>query len=293
MTSVPAAHPAPPEHPERPDGAPERPRAPRWPPWMAPAALFAGFAAAVVGSILLGVVGAIFGRGFDDLPASLNIAAVVVQDACLIGAALLFARIVWPPRPWQFGLNRPLGLRSATGWVILGYVVFLLVSYAWLSAVGKTGTKDHIIEDLGAKDSTAALIGVAFVVAVCAPLAEEFFFRGFFFGALRGMGLWPAALLTGLTFGLVHVAGSPIAFILPLAFLGALLCLIRERTGSLYPGIALHCVNNSFALASNEHWDWQIPVILVAAPATIALIVWLGLRVWPTDTGRLPAPQPA
>jgi hypothetical protein len=91
----------------------------------------------------------------------------------------------------------------------------------------------------------------------------------------------------------VHVAGSPIAFILPLAFLGALLCLIRERTGSLYPGIALHCVNNSFALASNEHWDWQIPVILVAAPAAIALIVWLGLRVWPTDTRRRPAPQPA
>ena len=34
-----------------------------------------------------------------------------------------------------------------------------------------------------------------------------------------------------------------------LAVLGVLFCLLYERTGSLYPGIALHAVNNSVAYA--------------------------------------------
>ena len=299
MSSVSAAdHPAPPEHPELPDGV-EPPRRhdgwpPAWPAWTAPAALVAGFGATIAATIVLGGIGALFGAGFDHPPATISILSVVVQDACLIGAALLFARMVGPPRPLQFGLNPPRRMRSAVGWVVLGYLVFITVSYLWLSAIGQTGTKDTITEDLGAKGSTAALVGVTFVVTVCAPLAEEFFFRGYFFGALRNMGLWPAALLTGLAFGLVHVAGSPIAFILPLAFLGAMLCFIRERTGSLYPGIGLHCLNNSVAMSSSEHWSWQVPVVLVAAPACIALLVWLGLRVWrPLVTPRRAQPAPA
>jgi uncharacterized protein len=291
MTSAPAAgHPAPPEHPELPDGVAPRARAPRWPAWTAPAALIAGFGAAVAAALVIGAFAAIFGASLDHPPPSVSIASVVVQDVCLIGAALLFARTVATPRPWQFGLRRPRSLPAAIGWVVAGYLTFVGVSYAWLSAIGQTNAKDTITEDLGAGGSTAAMLGVTFVVCVAAPLAEELFFRGYFFGALRPLGLWPAALLTGLAFGLVHVFGSPIAFIVPLALLGGLLCLIRERTGSLYPGIALHCINNSVALSSSEHWSWQVPVVLVAAPALIALIVRAGLRVWNRDPAALRAP---
>jgi membrane protease YdiL (CAAX protease family) len=175
------------------------------------------------------------------------------------------------------------------GYVVGGYLVFVVTSYLWLAIIGEPDAKDSITEDLGAQDSTVALIAVTFVVTVCAPLAEEFFFRGYFFGALRSNGFWPAALLTGLAFGLVHVFGSPIAFIVPLALLGVALCFIRERTGSLYPGIALHCINNSVAMASSEHWSWQVPVVLVLAPACIALLIWLGLRLWPDPRSSGPA----
>ena len=65
----------------------------------------------------------------------------------------------------------------------------------------------------------------------------------------------------------MHVFGSPIAFIVPLALLGGGLCFIREKTGSLYPGIALHCLNNSLAMASSEHWSWQVPVVLLGRAA--------------------------
>jgi membrane protease YdiL (CAAX protease family) len=279
MTSVPAegAHPAPPEHPER----PSLPSAiPPWPAWSAPAALIAGFAAALVAGLIIGLIGAIFGADLQNPPAAVSIASVIAQDICLIGSAIVFARMVAPPRPASFGLN-PAPLARSAAYVVGGYLVFIVASFVWLSIIGQPDAKDTITEDLGAKDSTVALIFVTFVVTVCAPLAEEFFFRGYFFGALRSHGFWFAAGFTGLAFGVVHVFGSPIAFIVPLALLGAALCFIREKTGSLYPGIALHCLNNSVAMSSSEHWSWQVPVVLVLAPSCIALLVWLMLRFWP------------
>jgi uncharacterized protein len=296
MTTVPAAdaHPAPPEHPERPGSPPATGLIPAWPGWTAPAALLAGFAAALVAALFLGAGGAIFGADIEDPPASISILSTIAQDGCLIAAALFFARMTSPPRPEQFGL-RPAPIRLSVLYVVGGYVGFIVLSFVWLSIIGEPDAKDTITEDLGAKDSTVALIAVTFLVTVCAPLAEEFFFRGYFFGALRKNGFWVAALLTGLAFGLVHVFGSPIAFIVPLAALGIALCFIREKTGSLYPSIALHCLNNSVAMSSSEHWSWQVPVVLVLAPAAIAALIWLGLRLWPAATvpaRTAPAPSP-
>jgi membrane protease YdiL (CAAX protease family) len=290
MTSLPAAgHPTPPEHPERPSGVEPQSAPPPWPAWTGPAALLAGFAAAIVGAIALGGLAAIFGASFDKTPASVSILSVVVQDGCLIAAALVFARLTTFPRPEHFGL-RPAPFWRAVGFTVAGYLIFVVASFAWLQLIGEPDAKDTITEDLGAKDSTVALIGVTFVVTVCAPLAEEFFFRGYFYGALRRMGVWPAAALTGLAFGTVHVFGSPIAFIVPLALLGMGLALLREYTGSLYPGIALHCINNSVAMSSSEHWSWQVPVVLVGSLGAIAFIIWIALRVWPEPRPTAPAP---
>jgi membrane protease YdiL (CAAX protease family) len=290
MTSIPApsGHPAPPERPEAPqrpvdDGGP----IPPWPGWSAPAALLAAFAAALVVGLVIAILALPFGADLDDAPASVTILGTVGQDICFIGAALLFARMIAPPRRALFGLVPPVSFKHAVAFVVGGYVAFIGISALWLALIDQTNTKDTIIEDLGAGDSTIALVGVTFIVCVCAPLAEEFLFRGYIFGALRSNGLWAAALLTGLMFGLVHVLGSPIAFILPLALLGGGLCLLREWTGSLYPGIVLHCVNNTLALSSNQGWDWQVPVALLGSLAAIAGLVWLMVRFWPwSDSAR-------
>lgn len=292
MTSIPApsGHPVPPEHPERPqvpghgdDGGP----IPPWPGWSAPAALLAAFAGALIVGLIIAILAAPFGAKLDDAPASVTILSTVGQDACFIGAALLFARMIAPPRRALFGLVPPRSVKLALGLVAGGYVAFIAVSALWLAVIGQSETKDTIIENLGAGDSTIALIGVTFIVCVCAPLGEEFLFRGYIYGALRSNGVWVAALLTGLMFGLVHVLGSPIAFILPLALLGGGLCLLREHTGSLYPGIALHCVNNTLALSSNQGWDWQVPVALLSSLALCAGVAWLGVRFWPwPDSAR-------
>ena len=95
---------------------------------------------------------------------------------------------------------------------------------------GRRPRRPKLPDELGVKDSTVALLAVAFLVAVVAPIAEEFFFRGFFFTALRNWkGLWPAAIITGLVFGAIHVGSAEAAFLLPLAFFGFALCLLLRR----------------------------------------------------------------
>jgi membrane protease YdiL (CAAX protease family) len=130
---------------------------------------------------------------------------------------------------------------------------------------------------------------VGILVCVLAPLAEEFFFRGFFFTALRSWkGIWPAALVTGLIFGGIHAGSSNIAFLVPLAFFGFALCLLYAKTGSLYPCIAIHAANNSVAFSSSQDWGWQVVPVLAGSLALVALICWLvRLAAGPTPAWAL------
>jgi uncharacterized protein len=142
---------------------------------------------------------------------------------------------------------------------------------------------DKLPSELGVGKSTAALVAAAVFVCVIAPIAEEFFFRGFFFGALRrwriviggrDLGTWAAAVVTGILFGLAHTGSASSQYLIPLGFLGFVLCLVRWRTASLYPCMALHSINNSLALGINQlHWNAAEIVGLIAASiAVIAAI---------------------
>jgi uncharacterized protein len=275
--------------PELPEGVerPPKPEGPRWKPWMAWAALVAAFAGALVGALIIGVIGSAAGSSFAHPSPAVNISATIVQDLAFIGSALLFASIAGRPMPEQFGL-RPTAFWPAVGWMAAAFAAFYVFTLVWVSILGVSPDDTKLPDELGVKDSTYALLAVAFLVAVVAPIAEEFFFRGFFFGALRNWkGPWPAAVITGLVFGSIHVGSAEAAFLLPLAFFGFSLCLLRERTGSLYPGIALHCANNSLAFGVSQHWGWEIPVLFASALGLISLVGLVVRARW------TPAPAPA
>src|SRR3954470_5399617 len=279
MTTEPAPQPQYMESPERPEGAEPRAR-PRWAPWMSVAALVAGFAGALFGALVLGVIAVAFGADFDDQPASVQILATIVQDLCLIGSAMVFARMAGRVRPGDFGL-RPTRVLPAIGWALLVWLSFYVFTAAFVAILGANPSDDQLPKQLGVDDSTAAMLAVAFLVAVVAPVAEEFFFRGFFFTALKNWrGLWPAALITGAVFGAIHGASAAPAFLLPLGFFGFSLCMLYEKTGSLYPGIAVHCANNCVAFGATQDWTWQIPVLLVAAFAAIAVVALVVRVAW-------------
>jgi membrane protease YdiL (CAAX protease family) len=268
---------APPERPELPDGVEPTPVRPRWKPHTAWLALLAGFGGALVGALVLGVIAALFGASITDPPPVVSILATVVQDLSLIAAAVLFASMVARPAPWQFGL-RAIGAKPFAGWIVASYVVFIAFSAAWVALL-HIKQKDDLPSELGADKSTVALVAVAFLVTVVAPIAEEVFFRGYFFGALRNWkGFWPAAVITGVVFGGIHAGSAPVGYLVPLAVFGVLLCALYVRTRSLYPCITLHAINNSIALGTTQHWGWQVLVLLAASLATLALFAWVVRR---------------
>jgi len=255
----------------RPLPPPEHDDAARWAPWTAPAALFAAFLFAIVGAISVGVVAAIFGASFDDPPPAVNIVATVVQDGAFIGAALLFAGRAGQVLPAQFGLVRT-RIRPAIGWMLLAYVVYVALGQVWAQLVDADKV-DKLPDSLGADQSAVALVAVCVLVTVIAPLAEETFFRGYFYGALRNWrGPWLAALLTGLVFGAIHAGGTDAVFLVPLALLGVMLCVVRERTGSLLPCIALHAINNALAFGITEDWPGGAVLLLVVGAVSVTLL---------------------
>jgi membrane protease YdiL (CAAX protease family) len=250
---------------------------PGWPWWTAPLALVGALVLTAVASLVVDLPAVALGVSITNshTPPGLIIADTVVQDLAFVIASVYCARLgARAVRSWQFGLRRP-----TVGWgtavvMVAGLVIgFILLDAIW-GEIAHPG-KEKLLEQLGTKESTGLLILSAGLTCVLAPICEEFLFRGYIFTALRGSaGTLPAALITGLLFGGVHATSAPVADLLPLAALGFGLCLLYRYTGSLYPGIAAHALNNSLAFAGLAGWQWwQGLALIVAALAGIAAVV--------------------
>jgi membrane protease YdiL (CAAX protease family) len=262
-----------------------------WSPWWAPLALFAGLVTAFVGSLIVDLPALALGVDVSakHLPPGLTIADTAVQDVGFVAVAVFFAQLGGRRvRAEMFGL-RPTRLWRAVWLVVVTFASFLLFTLVW-SAIFHHTEETKLLEQLGANETTALLVLSAGLTCVIAPIAEEFLFRGFIFMSLRNWrGVWPAALITGVLFGAVHAGSAPAIDLVPLGVLGVALCLLYRATGSLYPCIAAHCVNNTIAFGSLEGWD----VAQVAALMAAALAVHAALAITLTRLGvasRDPAP---
>jgi uncharacterized protein len=284
---VAASAPVPPRPPDTSDEPP-------WPVWTAPAAVVVGLVVGVLASVLVAGIGAALGA--KTTSSGVTLVSDIVFDLGFVATALYFASANGRrPRPSDFGYRRvALGLGAAA--FALAGVGYYVVTAIYSALVNLHGT-DKLPKDLGISTSTAALVGAAIFVCVIAPIAEEFFFRGFIFGALRrahvkvaghNIGTWLAAIETGILFGIAHTGSASPQYLIPLGFLGFVLCIVRWKTRSLYPCMALHSVNNSIALGYNElHWNGGEIVALVVGAIAVIAAVTLPLA------SRTPAPAPA
>jgi len=264
-----------------------QPDIPPWPAWTAPAAIVAGFAAGIVVSLVVAIAARAQGSSLSHPGPAVNLIGDVLFDAGFVVAALYFARLYARPSPADFGF-RAVRWPRAVAAVLAAGIGYYVLTALYASAFNLHGN-EKLPKELGVGSGTAALVGASIFVCVIAPIAEEFFFRGFIFGALRRMriqvagrqlGSWVAAILTGILFGLAHTGSAASRYLIPLGFLGFVLCLVRWRTRSLYPCMALHSINNSLALGVSQlHWP---------ADETIALMVG-SLLVIAATTGPLAA----
>lgn len=178
-----------------------------------------------------------------DLSTAAN---VIVQLATALGFMLgpLLVASRWGEQGLRVAFDR-LGVRrfgsEAIPWMGVAIGVYLAFSAAYVAIFGSPEQED-VAESFGSWPLQAMLIAIA------APVSEELCFRGMFFGGLRTrLSTYPAALISGAVFGLLH-ALTGLSAVPPLIVFGFILALLYERTGSIVPGILLHALNNSVAL---------------------------------------------
>ncbi len=162
----------------------------------------------------------------------------------------LAARQGLPPPTIRDGF-RALGFRPVRPWVVLGgtlagMTAIYLVGYLYTLIAEALHFSINTNVDIIIKDAanspytTLALLVSAVVIA---PVGEEVFFRSFLFQGLRlRMHAWLAVVLSACLFGIEH--GAPGSLVL-LIVIGVLLAILRWRTRSIWPGIALHTLNNA------------------------------------------------
>ena len=146
---------------------------------------------------------------------------------------------------------RALGLRSVSGrWLLVGLGAGLAVMLAnrvvVLLYVWATGDASNPQAGMaGTADGTP--LQFALIVALgglFVPFAEEVLFRGVLYGWLRRWGVVLATLVSAAVFGIAHFA--PVIMI-PAALMGVVNAVLYERSGSLWPAVAAHAVNNVIA----------------------------------------------
>jgi membrane protease YdiL (CAAX protease family) len=189
----------------------------------------------------------------DILNGIIFVLFMVVVEGVFLLAALIIAVRSRTPGTTRWGSLRALGLRAtpllpALGWILLGIVVVIAVTIGYgivvqvfhLPLQTNAETLNHEAKTMPFT-VLGALIGAVFI----APFCEEIFFRGFLFaGLLRGMNVVGATLVATVLFTLVH---GDIGSAVPLFAIGIMLAVIRWRTGSVWPGIGLHMLNNGIA----------------------------------------------
>jgi len=176
---------------------------------------------------------------------------VLMADGSLLFAtfnafwiSLLLLLVVCGPQSragWQERLGlRPCPLIPAVIWV----VVFSVISIALGIYLGR-------FMDERSKESMQAIalmknMPVLFflTVGILGPVFEELLYRGYVFAAWIGrLGFWGATAATSLIFTASHIQYGWVGLAW-VFFFGVLLSVLRWKTGSVYPGIAVHIANN-------------------------------------------------
>ena len=106
------------------------------------------------------------------------------------------------------------------------------------------------------------------IFALSPAICEEALFRGILLSSMkRKMPAWMTIVFVGFLFGVFHIY---LYRILPTGLLGILFTYIVYRTGSIWPAVLAHFINNG------------IVYMLVNSPSIMDKFPWLSGNAWPT-----------
>lgn len=141
------------------------------------------------------------------------------------------------------------------GAVLINLVIAIGLAFLFPESAGNVET---VFSDIMSGNVPAVLLVIAVAPAVC----EEMLFRGVILHSLQARYRVPSAIaVTAILFGLYHM--SVIKFI-PTGLLGLLLCIVVWKTGSIYPAMLMHFINNAFSVIIScypEQIEKVLPVL--------------------------------
>lgn len=169
----------------------------------------------------------------------------VTQLTLFLGLALWFGVSLEKQPIAQVFRLRPLSAHGVAKSAILGVATWALVQLvnfliSWLVTVAG-GKLPQLYTDLATSGFVLALVSRALLPALC----EEMAYRGYMLYSFNGLDERKAVLLTGLLFGAMHLS---LIRLLPLALLGTIFALAVRRSGSIFPAMIMHFLNNTIAL---------------------------------------------
>lgn len=180
------------------------------------------------------------------LPAPLVLA--VILEVFFLGAVVLFSGVKDWSQVRRLGFIHPTG-RAPYALAFAAWFAGLVASGTWIfltqaAGIGWLQPPDSAAEVLNY--SGGALVFPIIVIGIITPICEETFFRGFALPAFaRRYGVWGGILLSAALFSIFHFS---IGLVVPVFIFGIVLGWLYVRTGSIYPSITAHAVQNVVAL---------------------------------------------
>ena len=210
----------------------------------------------IIWFIVTVIIGGVLLAALEGLTSETDAQALVLPITAI---ALILVVLAYVASRYSTGVRKLFG-PARVSWAKLGIGVAAGVVALLVFAVGLGTLLELIARALRtqlpqvqetfqeiAKDQSAAPLLIIGSVLV-APFAEELFYRGLLFTALRKrFDLWPAMGLSGMVFGLTHVQGSMEGYLLVVLIimpLGMFLAYIYDRTKTLLVPIVAHAVFN-------------------------------------------------
>jgi len=216
--------------------------------------------AAVAASLAVGIVAAGIAIGLGAGDDQAGPVVIAVGSASLALSALLIVRRR-PPHVRRLAWGTKGRLAAAIGVGVVAGIGCLVAATAVLvvGAALDPGTEDALeraqndLED-ASSGATWGLALIVLSVVVLAPLGEELLFRGILLrGLVRRLAFWPAALVSGVAFALVHLDQYVPYPLWPrtvgLVLIGVILAMVYRARG-YWAAVAAHATVNGVAAVS-------------------------------------------
>ncbi len=126
---------------------------------------------------------------------------------------------------------------------IYPFVLFLSALVSYLFPSGTLNLSDSSVNSI----KNLGIVGAIVLLAVVPAVFEELLCRGFIYGIFRNRSFISALLVSSISFALLHrnVEQAVYTFLF-----GMVLCVVREMTGSVFPGMLAHMLFNGISVIS-------------------------------------------